>query len=95
MDEPEKYLRSILEALLRDPQKLLSEQLDELQEKAQVLRNGAIESIKDIIEVLNEDMDQLARWDKLQLTIGLLGQLLGGVLYIHEACEAAVTMGRH
>ena len=44
--------------------------------------------------MLNEDMDQLARWDKLQLTIGLLGQLLGGVLYIDEACEA-VKMRTH
>ena len=46
-------------------------------------------------DALEYDMDQLARWDKLQLTIGVLGQLLDGALYIDEACEAAVRMGRH
>ncbi len=94
MDEPEKYLTPILEALMRDPSELPPVQLQELHTKAQVLRDGAIKSIKDIIEVLNDDMDQLARWDKLQLTFGLLGQLLGGVLTIDEAC-AVVKMRRH
>ena len=73
MDEPDKYLTSILEALLRDPQELPSAELEAIQEKAQVLREGTFKSIKDLTEVLGEDMDQLARWDKLQLTIGLWG----------------------
>ena len=73
MDEPDEYLTSILEALLRDPQELPSAELEAIQEKAQVLREGTFKSIKDLTEVLGEDMDQLARWDKLQLTIGLWG----------------------
>ena len=94
MAEPPKYLKPILETLLRDPSELPPVQLHELHEKAQVLRNATIESIGEVRDVLETDMDQLARWDKLQLTIGLLGQLLGGVLYIDEACEA-VKMRRH
>ena len=37
----------------------------------------------------------MAKFAGLELTIGVLGQLLDGALYIDEACEAAVRMGRN
>ncbi len=66
MPEPPKYLKPILEALLRDPSELPPIQLHAVREKAQVLRNAAISSIGDVRDVLEKDMDRLARWDKLQ-----------------------------
>ncbi len=94
MSEPELYLKPILEALMRDPQELPSIQLYDLHEKAQILKGSTIKSIGDVRGLLEQDRDQLARFEKLKLTIGLLGQLLEGVLYIDEACEAELKMGR-